>query len=194
MDTSKIGCLIRALRVEKKMTQQQVADQMGISANAVSKWERGMGCPDVSLLPELTKILGIELETLLSGEMDANELVGGNMKKLKFYVCPDCGNIMTATGNASISCCGKRLEPLTLEKAEDGEKLTVETMDTELFITSEHPMLKDHYISFAALLTGDTLMLRKLYPEWNMQLRLPYMRHGMLVWYCTQHGLRYQWV
>ena len=41
------------------------------------------------------------------------------MNKIKFYVCPQCGNLMTATGNATISCCGKTLEPLVAKKAEE---------------------------------------------------------------------------
>ncbi|MDY3711900.1 MAG: hypothetical protein SO044_05755 [Agathobaculum sp.] len=54
-------------------------------------------------------------------------------------------------------------------------------------------MTKAHHIAFVALLTGDTLLLRRLYPEWDMQTRLPaFARHGMLLWYCTQHGLFYQ--
>lgn len=42
------------------------------------------------------------------------------------------------------------------------------------------------------LLTGDTVVTRKRYPEWNIETRLPYFRHGILVWYCNQHGLFYQ--
>ena len=51
MDLSKVGKLISTLRKEKDMTQKQVADLMNISDKAISKWERGLGCPDVSLLP-----------------------------------------------------------------------------------------------------------------------------------------------
>ena len=54
MDLSKVGKLIYTLRKEKDMTQKQVADLMHISDKAISKWERGLGCPDVSLLPELS--------------------------------------------------------------------------------------------------------------------------------------------
>ena len=53
-------------------------------------------------------------------------------------------------------------------------------------------MEKGHYISFVALLTGDSILLRKQYPEWDLQLRLPAFAHGKLLWYCTQHGLFYQ--
>ena len=80
MDCAKIGKLICSLRKEQQLTQQQLADRMNISDKTVSKWERGLGCPDVSLLPELSGILGVNLEEFLSGELNANDLVGGNMK------------------------------------------------------------------------------------------------------------------
>lgn len=194
MDCVKIGQLICRLRRECGLTQRALADQMHISDKAVSKWERGLGCPDVSLLPELSGILGVPLEDLLAGELDANDLVGGNMKKLKFYVCPQCGNVLTATAEAAVSCCGKKLTALQPEKAADGQKLSVEVIENDYFITSGHAMTKEHYITFVALLTGDTLVLRKQYPEWDLQTRIPRLGHGMLVWHCNQHGLFYQLV
>lgn len=192
MDCAKIGKLIQSLRKEQQLTQQQLADRMNISDKAISKWERGLGCPDVSLLPELSGIFGVNLEELLSGELNANDLVGGNMKKLQFYVCPNCGNLLTATAAAAVSCCGKTLKPLVPQKAEETEKLSVEVIENDYFITTDHEMTKEHYIAFVALLTGDSIMLRKQYPEWNMQTNIPCFAHGMLVWYCTRHGLFYQ--
>ena len=192
MDCVKIGKLIRALRKDQGLTQRQLAAAMNISEQAVSKWERGLGFPDVSLLPELSEVLGVSPETVLSGEMDANDLVGGNMKKLKFYVCPTCGNLITATVEAAVSCCGKKLRPMELQKAGAEEKLKVELIEQDYFITTDHEMTKDHYITFVALLTGDSLMLRKLYPEWNLQTRIPRFGHGMLVWTCSRHGLFWQ--
>ncbi|HEX3017856.1 MAG TPA: helix-turn-helix domain-containing protein [Caproicibacter sp.] len=194
MDCAKIGKLIQSLRKEQQLTQQQLADRMNISDKAISKWERGLGCPDVSLLPELSGIFGVNLEELLSGELSANDLVGGNMKKLQFYVCPNCGNLLTATADAAVSCCGKTLRPLVPQKAEETEKLSVEIIENDYFISTDHEMTKGHYIAFVALLTGDSIMLRKQYPEWNMQTNIPCFAHGMLVWYCTRHGLFYQMI
>lgn len=192
MNCAKIGKLIYSLRKEKQLTQQQLADRMNISDKAVSKWERGLGCPDVSLLPELAEIFGVSLEALLSGELDTNDLVGGNMKKLKFYVCPACGNLFTATKEAAISCCGKKLQTAELLKVAESEKLSVERVENDYFISTDHEQTKEHYITFVALLTGDSIMLRKQYPEWNVQTRIPAFGHGMLVWYCIKHGLQYQ--
>ena len=191
MDTGKIGEIIYNFRTEKKLTQKQLADAMHISDKTVSKWERGAGCPDVSLLPELCRFLGVNLEDMLSGELDKNDIVGGNMKKTVFYVCPECGNIISATAEANISCCGKKTRMLEPKKAEDEEKLKVELIDNEYYISSDHEMTKQHYITFAALLTGDSLIMKKQYPEWDLQVRIPRTAHGKLVWYCNQHGLFY---
>lgn len=192
MDCNKIGKLIYHLRKEKDMTQKQLADLMNISDKTISKWERGLGCPDVSLLPELSQILGVNIEEILLGEIEFNEMVGGNMKKLKFYVCPQCNNLMTATGDASISCCGKRLEALVPEKANEKHLLNIEPIEDELFVSSAHEMRKEHYISFVAYITGDKALIVKQYPEWNMQFRFHKLGHGKLYWYCSNHGLFYQ--
>lgn len=187
MDQTKTGGLIRALRTQKGLTQKALAEAIGVGDKAVSKWERGLGCPDVSLLPEISRVLGVGLETLLSGSLDANDQERGNMKKLNFYVCPDCGNLITAATETGVSCCGRTLLPLEPQKPE--EPLSVEKIDDSWFVSSPHPMTKDHYVSFVALLTGDTLFLRRLYPEWDLQTRIPAFGHGILLWYCTQHGL-----
>lgn len=192
MDPTKIGKLIYKLRKEKQLTQLQLAQSMNISDKAVSKWERGLGCPDVTLLSRLSDLFDVNLEDLLSGELDTNALVGGNMKQLKFYICPQCGNLITATAEAAVSCCGKKLSAIQPKKAEDNEKLSVELIENEYFISSGHEMTRDHHISFVALLTGDSLILRKQYPEWDLQTRIPRLAHGILMWHCTKHGLFYQ--
>lgn len=189
MDQAKTGRLIRILRTQQGLTQKALAGAVGVGDKAVSKWERGLGCPDVSLLPDLARVLGVGLEALLSGRLDANDPERGNMKKLKFYVCPVCGNLLTAASEAGVSCCGRTLPPLEPQKAEGENRLSVEKVDDSWFLSSPHPMTKEHYISFAALLTGDSLFLRRLYPEWDFQTRLPCLGHGVLLWYCTRHGL-----
>ena len=194
MDNEKIGKLIYGLRKERNMTQLQLAEILHISDKTVSKWERGQGCPDISLLVDLSRVLGVDMEKLLSGRLEANEERGGNMKKLNFYVCPECGNVITAMTETGISCCGKKLQPLEAVKAPDEERLLVENIENDYYISSDHPMLKEHYISFVALLTGDTLTLKKQYPEWDLQVRIPGRTHGKLIWYCTEHGLFYQLV
>lgn len=192
MDCARVGKLIRSLRLEKGMTQKGLADKMGLSDKTVSKWERGLGCPDVSLLAELSDLLEVNIEELLSGKLSESKLVGGNMKKAKYYVCPSCGNISLCTGQAAVSCCGRRLEALEPKKAAEGEKLTVEAVEDEWYIQSAHPMTKENYISFVAFATGDSVHIIKQYPEWGLSLRLPKRRHGTLIWYSTNEGLFYQ--
>lgn len=192
MNNTQIGNLIYTLRKEKHLTQLQLAERMNISDKTVSKWERGLGCPDISLLPELSEILEINIEELLSGKLDINDFTGGNMKNTKFYICPQCGNIITSSEDAAISCCGKKLSESEPVKATNMEKLNVEIIENDYFISSNHEMTKEHYISFIALLTGDSLILKKQYPEWNLQSRIPTLTHGKLIWYCTKHGLFYQ--
>ncbi|WP_206459213.1 helix-turn-helix domain-containing protein [Anaerovorax sp. IOR16] len=192
MDCKKVGSLIYTLRKEKGMTQKEIADLMNISDKTISKWERGLGCPDVSLLSALSKILGVNIEEILLGGVNPNDIVGGNMKRIKFYVCPQCGNLLTATGEPVVSCCGRKLNELTAEKANEEHKLNIEHIEDELYVSAEHEMTKDHYISFAAFATGDKVFLVKQYPEWGLQFRLPKFGHGKLFFYCTKHGLYYQ--
>ncbi len=192
MDNEKIGALIRRLRREQGLTQRGLAEQLGLSDKAVSKWERGLGCPEVSFLPRLSGIFGVDLERMLRGDLTPNELVGGNMKKLSYYVCPTCGNLTFCTGQAEVSCCGRKLAALVPQKAREEEKLTVELVETDWFITSSHPMRKDDYISFVAFATGDRLQVVKQYPEWDLQVRIPARGHGLLLWYTEKQGLLYQ--
>ncbi|MGL4337380.1 MAG: helix-turn-helix domain-containing protein [Turicibacter sp.] len=189
MDVSKVGKLINTLRKEKKMTQKQLADAMNISDKTISKWERGFGCPDVSLLSQLSDILSVNIEKILSGELNPNETTGGNMKRIKFYVCPTCGNVVTSTQESEISCCGRKITPLTPKLADEHHHLTVETIENDSYLTFSHEMNKQHYLSFVACVTYDRVLLIKLYPEQNAEVRFPKMRRGKLYFYCTQHGL-----
>lgn len=191
MDCNKIGKLILELRKEKDMTQKQIADLLNISDKTISKWERGLGCPDISLLPELSQVLGVSIDGILSGEINLNELVGGNMNKLKFYVCPQCNNLVTSTGDVGITCCGKKLDALVAKKSDEKHILNIEPVEDELYVTSEHEMKKEHYISFAAYVKGDRAFIINQYPEWNLQFRFKKQGHGKLYYYCTEHGLFY---
>ena len=136
MDQIKTGLLIRALRNSAGMTQKQLAERLCVSDKAVSKWECGKGSPDISLLPELAALFGTDMQTLLSGEMEKNESEKGNMKKIKFYVCGECGNIVTATSEAAVNCCGKKLVPLEPARAGVAEMLNLEEIDGELYVSS----------------------------------------------------------
>lgn len=73
MQQEKIGLLIATKRKEKGLTQEQLAEQVGVTNKAVSKWETGKSMPDVSIIQELCKILGITVTTLLNGEESKEE-------------------------------------------------------------------------------------------------------------------------
>ena len=75
MNQVKIGNLIKELRKEKNYTQEQLAEKLGVTNKAVSKWETGRGMPDLAIIQELSKILGITVSTLLNGEENKEEEV-----------------------------------------------------------------------------------------------------------------------
>lgn len=192
MRNIEVGNMIRNLRLEQNMTQKQLADQMNISDKTISKWERGLGMPDISLIPELSNLLGIDIQNLLTGDLRLNDYVVGNMKQTKYFICSTCQNITLCTGEAEVSCCGKKLTAKTLKKADESKKLSVQPMEDDWYITSNHPMKKENYISFVAFATGDRLQIIKQYPEWNLNVRIPGKGHGMLIWYSTAGELLYQ--
>ena len=65
-----IGNRIAQYRKEKQMTQEDLAQHLGVSPQAVSKWENDQTCPDISLLPQLAKLLGVTTDELLSGKQE----------------------------------------------------------------------------------------------------------------------------
>lgn len=73
MDQEKIGKFIAEKRKENKLTQEQLAEKLSVSKNAVSKWERGLNLPDVSIMQDLCRILCITLNELFIGEKISDE-------------------------------------------------------------------------------------------------------------------------
>ena len=59
-----VGKNIKQLRLHKKMTQSQLAERLGVSSQAVSKWEKDINAPDIALLPEIAKIFGVSIDEL----------------------------------------------------------------------------------------------------------------------------------
>lgn len=82
MDYEKIGIFIATKRKEVGLTQKELAHKLNITDKAVSKWERGLGCPDVSILEELSKILGVSILDILNGEDVVEEFIDTNNVKL----------------------------------------------------------------------------------------------------------------
>lgn len=187
------GGTIKALREKKGYTQKQLSELLVVSDKTISKWETGKGLPDISLIEPLSAALGVSVAELLSGEYVVNRNRSGNLKKSCLYVCPLCGNVIHAVGNATICCCGISLPALTGEEAVETHDFTVEQIEYDYYVTMDHPMTRDHYISFFAYVTANRVQMVKLYPEQNAEARFPIVgRGGVLYAYCNQHGLFYR--
>lgn len=76
-----IGNRIAKYRKAKPMTQEELANHLGVSSQAVSKWETDTSCPDISILPQLCKLLGITADELLTGKKDEVKLVPPAQRK-----------------------------------------------------------------------------------------------------------------
>jgi len=189
MDTYVTGATIKNLRDAKKLTQAELAEQIGVSGKTVSKWENAKGLPDISLLDPLAKALGVSVIELMKGEPITNRNRSANLMRSCFCVCPVCGNVLHCTGDAVISCCGITLPPLEAEEPDEEHRLAIENVEDEHFLSIHHPMTKQHYISFLAFVTSDRLQMVKLYPEGEAQARLQLRGRGLLYFYCNRHGL-----
>jgi DNA-binding XRE family transcriptional regulator/desulfoferrodoxin (superoxide reductase-like protein) len=189
MDQYVTGNTIKSLREKNKMTQIQLADKLGVSDKTVSKWETGKGYPDITLLEPIAEALQVSVTELISGNTIQNANVSANMLRSKFYVCPVCGNVIHSMGEAVIQCHGILLNALEAEPADEHHKITVERVEDEYYVTVGHPMTKDHYISFLAAASSDSMQNVKLYPEWNAEARFKIKRVEKIFFYCNRDGL-----
>ena len=189
MNTYVTGATIKQLREKRAMTQAELAEKIGVCSKTISKWETAKGLPDISLLQPLAQALGISVIELMNGQHITNQNLSANMLRSRFYVCPICGNVIHTTGNAVVSCCGITLPALEAEEVDACHMLTIENVEDEQFVTVDHPMTKQHYISFIASVTSDRLQMVKLYPEGNPETRLQLRGRGYLYFYCNHHGL-----
>lgn len=180
------AAFIRQRRQAFGLTQAALAERIHVSAKAVSKWERAAGMPDASIVPALAQALGVSAESLLSGQVHTNPPDGGNMKRIKFYQCPDCGNILTATGKAELSCCGRLLNPMAVTPADDMHRMTITDVETEKLLTWAHPMEKAHHLTFLAAVGYDCVHIVRLYAEGGQEHRLPRIPWAKYYCGCTE--------
>ena len=89
LDLIKTGSFISEMRKDKGLTQKELADQVGVSDKAVSRWETGKGLPDTSIMPELCKVLDINVNELLSGERLNAEAYGGKAEEMMVSLVKD---------------------------------------------------------------------------------------------------------
>ena len=188
-----VAQLIRQRRKELGLTQVALAERIHVSAKAVSKWERAAGMPDASIVPALSEALGLSAESLLNGCVNQNPPDGGNMKRIKFYQCPECGNILTATGKAELACCGRRLSPMTVAPADEAHRMAITDIETEKLLTWTHPMEKAHHLTFLAAVGYDSVHIVRLYAEGAQEHRLPHIPWAKYCCGCTEaHDILYE--
>ena len=183
------GAMIKRLREEKGITQLQLAEKMNVSDKAISKWETGRGYPDITLIEPLAAALGVSVIELFAGQDVVNTNRAFRMLKMKLYVCPICGNIISGTGEAVVSCCGLALHPLEAEAAEADHACTVARVEDEYYVSVSHEMTKTHFISFIAAVRDDGYEIKKLYPEGCADARFKINGIKYVYHYCNRHGL-----
>lgn len=182
------GETIKRLREQEGMTQSQLADKLMVSNKTISKWENDKGLPDISLIVPLADALKVSIIELLSGNDIKNDNISANFKRGKWYICPICGNVIHAMGEAVISCCGITLPYVENEEPDENHEIIVDRIDGEYYVSMNHPMTKDHYICFLAYTTDDGIQVVKLYPEGPAEARFAIRGHGTIHAYCNHHG------
>jgi len=183
------GAVIRQLREKNHLTQSELAEKLCVSDKTVSKWETAKGYPDITLLEPISKVFGISITELISGNAVSNINVSANMMRSKFYVCPVCGNIIHCMGDAVINCHGVLITPAQAEETDEDHKIFIERVEDEYYVRIEHDMTKTHYISFVAALSSDKLQMIKLYPEGNPEARFKMNGVKKIFFYCNRDGL-----
>lgn len=138
------GKTIKELREKRQLTQKELAERIHVSDKTISKWETGKGLPDIGIVEELSKALSISVGELLTGEYRSNENPAGNIKKMQFYVCPICGNIIASVGAGSFSCCGITLPKQEAEESDENHAIQISTIDNEYHVShlGNHPYRK----------------------------------------------------
>lgn len=188
-DSYVTGAVIKRLREGKALTQEQLAEKICVSGKAVSKWETGRGFPDISLLEPLAQALGISVIELLSGDCIMNRNRAANMARSRLYVCPVCGNVIQSCGDAVVSCCGITLPAQEAEAADEEHAIRLELVEDEYFVSIQHPMTKEHYISFVMAVSDQRVQLVKFYPEQGAEARFKIDGVKHVYAYCNRHGL-----
>ncbi len=189
MDPYVTGAMIRRLREGKGLTQAQLAQRLNVSDKAVSRWETGRGYPDIALLAPLAAALGVSVDALFAGRDAGNANRTFRFRRMKFFVCPICGNVVWGMEEANVSCCGLTLPPLAAEPEDPAHACRIERVEDEYRVVVAHAMEKTHYISFIAAVRDDGCEIKKLYPEWEAAAYFKTRGVREVYFYCNRHGL-----
>lgn len=110
MKKETIGSMIAMLRKKKGMTQMELAEQMGVTDKAVSKWERDLSFPDVSSVPKLAELLGVSVDELIQAKTGTQEKPAGG--KVEGMVQLVCKGVALAMGvSVAVLSLLNRIEP-----------------------------------------------------------------------------------
>ncbi len=174
MNPEKTGQIIKNARIKKGMTQKQLAEAIAVTDKAVCKWETGHGCPDITLLSQLSKVLEIDIQSILRGELVRNKSIAGNMNRIKFYRCPTCGNLITSVKEIEISCCGNKLPFAEAHQSNDPKYIPIiKEFDGQYSVSFNHPMTKDDYIAHIITVQYDKILVVNLFAEQEAVVTLP---------------------
>lgn len=183
------GLTIKRLREKNKLTQNELAEKLSVTDKSISKWETGRGYPDITLIEDIAKVFKVSITELFSGDTIENKNISANVEKIKFYVCPICGNVITSIGETMVSCHGINIKPLEAEASDENHQIDVSRVEDEYYVNINHIMSKSHYISFIAAVSKDRLQLIKLYPESSVETRFKISGVNKIYYYCNKDGL-----
>ncbi len=189
MDKYITGLTIKKLREKNKLTQSELGRKLLVSDKTVSKWETGKGYPDITLIEDIANIFKVSITELFQGNIIENDNISANVEKMKFYVCPICGNVITSIGESCVSCHGINLILLEAEVADEKHCIEVSKIEDEYYVRINHEMTKKHYISFIAALSKEKLQFVKLYPEQIAEARFKINGVSKFYYYCNKDGL-----
>ena len=180
---------ISTLRKRAGLTQDALAEFLGVTKASVSKWETGKGYPDITLLEPIAKVFGVSLAELFSGTAVTNLNRASNLLRSKFYVCPVCGNVLYGVGEAAIHCHGVMLTPCEAEAPDAGHAARIDVVEDEYHVQIDHAMTREHYISFIAAIGQDAVQIIKQYPEQDAAARFKRAGVRRIAYYCNRDGL-----
>ncbi len=185
MKKHNVSDIIKERRESLGMTQLELAQKLNVSEKTISKWECNRGMPDIAILSALARELKISLKELFNGKVITNANKSFDMEKLIFYICPICRNVITSTGEISLSCCGVDLIKEEAVLSNGNVKITTD----EIIFSANSPMTKDDYISFVCYVTSDKIDFVKLYPEGSNSVIFLKKGHGKIFYYDIKNGL-----
>lgn len=190
MNPEKTGLIIKNARIKKGLTQKQLADAISVTDKAVCKWETGRGCPDITLLSQLSRILEIDIQSILRGELVKNKSIAGNMNRIKFYRCPTCGNLVTSVKEIEISCCGNKLPFAEAHQSNDAKYTPIiKEFDGQYSVSFNHPMTKDDYIANIITVQYDKILVINLFAEQEAVVTLPQIEGLRMFLITSRDGL-----